>query len=75
MDEKTDARPLVRCLVVHLHPNGQPKTRPQVMSLGAAYLAMCEGAAVVGPDPDDEIALATWERDRAASGFNRPRME
>lgn len=66
-------RPVLRCLVAKLLPNGRMgKTR--IVSLGAAFLAMRAGGfAVVGPDPQDEAALAKWEREQ--EGINRPRWE
>jgi hypothetical protein len=66
-------RPVIRCLIAQILPNNRMgKTR--IVSLGAAFLAMRSGMfAVVGPDPEDEAALAKWEREQ--EGINHPRWE
>ncbi len=55
-------KPIVKCLIARKLSNGS-FGKSRIVSLGAAYLAMKSGAfAVVGPDPDDVLALAAWER-------------
>lgn len=51
-------------------PGGE-LTRTARVSLATAYLYMQAGWMVVGPDPEDEAAFATWQRDHAF--VNRPR--
>lgn len=65
-------KPVVKCLIARpLNGGGFGKSR--LVSLSTAYLAMRAGWPVVGPDPDDVAALATWEREQEP-GFNQPRM-
>ena len=68
--EKTD-RPHLKCLIARPLKNGG-FGRSRLVRLSTAYLAMKAGWPVVGPDPDDEIAVAKF--DREAQPFNRPRV-
>lgn len=65
-------KPVIRCLIWRpLRNGGVGKSR--LVPLSTAYLAMRAGWPVVGPDPQDVEALATWEREQAP-GFNQPKM-
>jgi hypothetical protein len=65
-------KPIIRALIARKLPNGS-FGKSRIVSLATAYIAMRSGAfAVVGPDPDDLIALAAWER--AQLPFNQPRL-
>jgi len=46
MADGIDGRPIVRCLVACTRHDGSPIGKPSVTSLGAAYLAMCEGYTI-----------------------------
>ncbi|HYE76727.1 MAG TPA: hypothetical protein VEI97_01965 [bacterium] len=52
-------RPVVHCLIARQSASGQPFDI-EVVSAEVALDRMQEGWAVVGPDPDDEIALDIW---------------
>lgn len=45
--------------------------RSRMVPLSTAYLAKQAGWIIVGPDPQDEDALAAWERTRQP--FNQAR--
>lgn len=69
----TEPRPVLRCLIARpLSNGGIGKSR--IVRLSTAFLAMKSGFLVVGPDPDDLDALATWEREHPGP-FNQPRIE
>ena len=58
-------RPVLRCFAARLSADGRIG-RAEIVSLGEAYLLFAAGThAIVGPDPDDEAALAAWEREQA----------
>jgi hypothetical protein len=54
-------RPAIRCFVAY-PLGGDVFTDPAVVSLELALELREKGYAVLGPDPDDEIDLATYER-------------
>lgn len=65
-------RPIVRALIARKLADGR-YGKSRIVSLATAYIAMKSGGfAVVGPDPDDVVALATWEREQLP--FNQPRI-
>jgi hypothetical protein len=66
-------KPSVRCLIARPLKNGGIG-RSRLVSLSTAYLALKAGFHVIGPDPDDLMALAKWQREQTPSPFNHPRM-
>ncbi len=59
-------RPTLHCLVCPILPDGRVRGTPLVVTLADAEWLWRERAwAVVGPDPADEIDLATWDREHA----------
>jgi hypothetical protein len=65
-------RPIVKCLVARPLSNGHIG-RSRLVSLSTALLALRAGWHVVGPDPDDLVRLAEWERENQPP-FNAPRV-
>lgn len=54
-------RPIIRCLVARTLRDGN-LSRTKIVSLAEAFVYRECGFYVVGPDPEDMEALATWER-------------
>jgi len=54
-------RPVVRCLVARPRSRGNVSD-VELVSLEDAYRRQREGWYVVGPDPQDMIDLAQWEK-------------
>lgn len=68
----TTDRPVLKCLIARpLKTGGIGRSR--LVKLSTAFLALKAGFYVVGPDPQDVEALATWERENS-QGFNTPRL-
>lgn len=65
-------RPAIRCLIARPLKHGGIG-RSRLVRLSTALLAVKAGYHVVGPDPDDVLALAQWEREQA-NPFNRARL-
>ena len=66
-------KPDLHCIIARpLKGGGIGRSRR--VKLSTAYLAMKAGWHVIGPDPDDEAALATWEREQQPGPFNQPRV-
>lgn len=60
-------RPILHCLVAPPLSDGRVKGNPMLVSLVTAEWLVNEfGWAMIGPDPVDEIDLATWEREQVA---------
>jgi hypothetical protein len=56
-----DGRPVVRCFAARsLTPTRW--TKPRIVSLKRALVLKEGGWIIVGPDPNDLIDLATWEK-------------
>lgn len=70
-------RPLVRCIIARKLANGGIG-KSRVVPLYIGWMAMKANTwFVVGPDPEDMAALATWERDqepKEPEAFNPPRV-
>lgn len=61
-------RPKLRCLVAPVTHDGRARGKPLLVELADAECLWREHAwAVLGPDPLDEIDLATWEREQMPS--------
>lgn len=57
-------RPTLRCFAAPQLADGRVRGTPLLVSLETAeWLFREQQYAVVGPDPHDEIDLATWERE------------
>lgn len=57
-------RPVVRCLVALTFGSGHVFRRTFHVRLENVPKYLSWGLSVVGPDPEDMIALATWEREQ-----------
>lgn len=57
-------RPLVKCFAALCYGQGHVWGDIHYVSLEVAALMKEDGYAIVGPDPHDEIDLATWEREQ-----------
>lgn len=58
-------RPVVRCLVALTFGSGHVFGRVYHVRLENVPKYVSWGLSVVGPDPDDMIELAKWEREQA----------
>lgn len=57
-------KPVLRCLIARILGDGL-YGRSQFVDIGTAYLAVKSKQWVcVGPDPEDQLALAAWEREQ-----------
>ncbi len=72
MADSIDPRPAVRCLIARPLKHGGIG-RSRLVQLSTALLALRAGFHVVGPDPQDLEALATWERAHTVP-FNPPKV-
>lgn len=68
-------RPVVHCWIALIKGDGpNAYARPRIVKLSTALVAKESGRyIVIGPDPEDEEKLATWEREQ--SQINKPRWQ
>lgn len=69
----SNPRPVLWCFIAKpVYGGCGAVERSRMVPLSTAFLAKKAGWAVIGPDPDDEVALAAWER--AHAPFNGIRL-
>ena len=64
-----EPKPVVRCLIAVVDGQGHVWGKIGHVRLEMIPLAIERGFTIVGPDPHDMIALATWEKNQALRGM------